>query len=116
MQKYVEQTVADTAIRVEKLNGAIEPSPVSRTDTPVFTTLRRLIRAVYPEAVTAPYLVMGATDSRYYARVTDRVYRFSPVFLQKADLSRIHGINERVRTNSFTQAIRFYYHLVQALQ
>ena len=116
VQKYVEQTVADTAIRVEKLNGAIEPSPVSRTDTPVFTTLRRLIRAVYPEAVTAPYLVMGATDSRYYARATDRVYRFSPFFLHKSDLSRIHGINERIHIHSFTQAIRFYYQLVQALQ
>ncbi len=114
--QYVKQVVADTGIHVTKLNGAIEPSSVSRTDTPAFQQVRQIIRAVYGDVITAPYLVMGATDSRYYAAVSDHVYRFSPFFIHKRDLSRIHGINEQVRKSSFYNAIRFYYQLMKELQ
>ncbi len=113
---YVKQTVDDTAITVRKMNGAIEPSAVSRTDVAVFQQLRSIIRALYPNTLTAPYLVMGATDSRYYAEASDRVYRFSPVYIHKSDLERIHGINERVRKSSFIKAIQFYYQLIREVQ
>jgi len=114
---YVRQVVADTGIHVEKAPGeTIEPSGVSSTDTPAFQQLQQIIRSIYPHAIPAPYLVMGATDSRYYADASDRVYRFSPIFMEKSDLKRYHGIDERVQKSSFVKAIQFYYQLLRSVK
>jgi len=40
--------------------------------------------------------MLGATDSRHYHAISDRVYRFTPIISRKDDLPRIHGINERL--------------------
>jgi len=99
--------------------SAQEPSPVSDSGGPVFETIRRAILEVLPsregEMVVVPHLVAGATDSRHYTELTEDIFRFAPLMMNKTagDLARIHGNNERVRTADFLKAIRFYMRFIR---
>jgi carboxypeptidase PM20D1 len=85
---------------------------VSRTDSDGFRTLERTIRSVVPDAIVAPYLVVVATDARYYSSISRNVFRFLPVKFSSHDLERIHGINERIGIANYENAVRTYRQLV----
>ena len=77
-----------------------------------FVRLERAIRRVVPEAIVAPYQVVVATDSRYFAGLAENVYRFLPLRLAPSDLERIHGTDERIAISEYERAIRFYRQLM----
>lgn len=111
--EHVRRTVGDPRVKVEPLATiAKEPSPVSRTDSPGFRRLQRTINQFYPEAIVAPYLVIGATDARHYADISEDVYRFLPLRLEPADLSRIHGTDERIAVADYAQSVGFFVQLI----
>ena len=91
-----------------------EPTPVSSVDGRPFRTLQRTIREVTSDSVVvAPYLVPGATDSRYYADATDHVYRFLPYTLTPEDRGLIHGTNEHIAVEDYRTMVRFYVQLLR---
>lgn len=105
--------IDDSRVQVETFGSFVEdPSPISSTEVSAFQILQSTIRQVFPDAVVAPYLLVGATDSRYYRRLTENVYRFQPLRLRQEDLTRIHGTNERVSIEGYEQSIRFYRQLI----
>jgi len=89
------------------------PAPVSETSALGFQVIHRTIRELYPEAVVAPGLVVGATDSRHYRDVSEQTYRFMPALLDSEELSGIHGINERISVTNYEQMIRWYIRLLE---
>lgn len=111
--EHVRATVADPRVQVRALPAAAEPSPVSPVDAPGYRSVERSIRAAYPGALVAPGLVLGQTDGRHFARVSAAVYRFAPLRLRDEDLSRLHGLNERVAVKDHAAAARFYAQLLR---
>ena len=85
-----------------------EPSPVSSTDSEAFKKLHRTVQSTFPDAIVVPSLVLGATDSRHFIAISDNQFRFLPARLRPDDLSRYHGINERVGNENYAEFIRFY--------
>ena len=114
VMNYVRRTINDDRVTVSSYaqEMAQNPSPVSETQAFGFQAIQKTIQQTFPEVVVAPSLVIGATDGRHLQVVADQVYRFLPVQLQRSDLNRIHGLNERISTENFHQAIRFYRLLV----
>ena len=114
VQDYVRRTINDERVNVTNSSQdmAQNPSPVSETQAFGFQAIQKTAQQIFPEVVVAPALVIGATDGRHLQPVADQVYRFLPVQLQRSDLSRIHGHNERISMENFHQAIRFYRQLV----
>ncbi|HEY3344101.1 MAG TPA: M20 family peptidase [Anaerolineaceae bacterium] len=88
---------------------------ISDTGGPVFPLLAEAIRQVFPEAVVSPYLVFGATDSRYYTRLCSQVFRFLPVRIAADDLQRVHGANERLALKNCGDMVQFYHRLIATL-
>ena len=84
------------------------PTPVSPTDSAQFERLDAIIRSVFPGVLTAPFLVTGATDARYYARICSNTFRFSPVLMTKADLAGVHGKNERLSFENAGRMVGFF--------
>lgn len=110
---HVRRIVEDTAVTVRAMEGfKSEPSSVSRTDGEPFRVLERSIRQAAPDAVVAPFLMVGGTDARYYHALSDAVYRFLPVRTTQEDLDRIHGTDERIAVADYHGAIRFYRQLL----
>ena len=106
--EHVRRVVDDPRVKVRTLGFLSEPSPVSRMDSEAWSQLQRSVRQVFPDVVVAPYLVLAATDSRYFTGLSENVYRFMPLRLDAADLSRLHGKDERVSVKGYADAVRFY--------
>lgn len=104
----VRARVADEYIEVKPYKRISEPSKVSDTKSVYFISIQNSISELYPGTISAPYLVLGATDARSYNGVAENSYRFMPVPLTSEDLNRIHGINERISVEHFAQSIKFY--------
>lgn len=61
----------------------------------------------------APSLVVGATDSRFYADVTNETFRFTPVVMSLEQFSGFHGTNERVAIDSLGRSVAFYERMIR---
>lgn len=110
--EYIRKIINDNRIEISNEDGGSEPSAVSGINTFGYQVIQKTIQEIFPDVIVAPSLVIAATDSRHYSEVTDNTYRFMPIQLQKSDLSRIQGMNERVSVENYRQAIRFYRQLV----
>ncbi len=113
--EYVVDIVADESISITPAGADTlesdygwNPTPVVDTESPQFERLLNLASAAFPEAIMAPYLVMGATDARHYARICQNAFRFSPVSITKQDLAGMHGINERLSFDNAGRMVGFY--------
>lgn len=112
--EHVRRVIDDEAVEIEIFeDSAWEASPVSPVDGSAYQSLSRCIREVFPQAVPAPYLVLGATDARYYGRICDQVLRFTPLLVDDGYYSRIHGVNERVHKDAYRLMIQFFLHLLR---
>lgn len=111
---HVVEAIDDPTVQVRPLDGARwEPSPISPADSPAFQAIGGALRAVYPEAIVAPGLVIGFTDARHYQAIGPRIYRFAPLRFEAADLARLHGANERILIEDYDRLIRFYAELIR---
>ncbi len=111
--EHVRRAVNDPRVGIRPLDGSREPSPESPVDVPSFALLQRTIRAVFPNAVVAPYLTIGGTDARGYAPLTKNIYRFTPVIADYSDLVRIHGTNERLSLENYERSVQFFVQLIK---
>lgn len=112
--EYTRLVIHDPRVTVEVIeNSAWEASPLTPPDGSAFQTLSQTIRQVYPGAEVAPYVVLGATDARHYQNLSEQVLRFTPLVSTSDDLSRVHGINERVHVGSLARMVQFYMRLLQ---
>lgn len=113
--KHVQNTITDPRVTVLDI-GSRNPSPVSNVDSKNYTTLQKSIRQIFPDAIVAPSLVIGGTDSRHYSELSNDIYRFIPAIMTSKDTPRIHGIDERISIDNFESIIRFYMQLIQNSQ
>ena len=112
---HVHHTVKNSPVKIMPLEGPItgEPSEVSEINSFGFDIIQKTIRQIYPEVMVVPSLVTGATDSRHYAKLCKNIYRFIPIRLDPPDISRIHGINERILVENYKKIVKFYFLLIR---
>jgi carboxypeptidase PM20D1 len=110
----LRRVIGDPSVEVRVLSGS-DPSPVSRTDTEAYAALGTAVRAVYPEAAVAPYLMVQASDARHFAQISDSVYRFMPFDLSRGELDALHGADERISVAALHRGAIFFRHLIRSL-
>jgi carboxypeptidase PM20D1 len=113
--EHVRETIDDPRVKIQPIAGEppTEASPQSSTASPNFQTMQKTLAQVFPDAVVAPFVFVGATDTKHYLPLTTDVYRFAPMSLNSEDVGRIHGTNERISVDSFASAVEFYAQLIQ---
>jgi carboxypeptidase PM20D1 len=107
---HVRRSLDDERVSVGLLDEVAgdEPSPVSPDDGPAFRGIARAVATVYPDAVSAPYLVVGGTDARHYTRLGPAVYRLLPFRIGEEALRLAHGTDERLSVENLGSGVRFY--------
>jgi carboxypeptidase PM20D1 len=111
---HVESAVGDPRVELRRFGEvAGEPGPVSPASGPAYGSIARTIRQIYPEAIVAPSLSIGTTDARHYTGISDAVYRFVPIVLGPDDLTRFHGVDERIAVEEYFRMVRFYAQLIR---
>ena len=82
--EHVRKAVRDDQVQITVVE-ANEPSPLSPyEDDEAFDLLSSTIAADFPDAVVSPYVMMAATDARFFTPISERVYRFAPFRMSKA--------------------------------
>ena len=110
---HVRRAISDDAVRVSVVDAS-EPSPVSPRDE-AFELLEDTISEVFPDAVPAPYVMMAATDARFFTRICSRVYRFSPFRMTKAQRESIHSYDEHLGVDDFVDGVHWYQRLIERI-
>jgi carboxypeptidase PM20D1 len=102
------RSVVGPDISVEPLGERYwEPSAYSSIESDAWRVVRTSVEETFPEAVVAPWILTGATDSRYFEPFSDAVYGFGP-FTVDPELGGIHGTDERVRVADADRAVSFF--------
>ena len=108
--EQLKKIVADERITIKPANSFLaEASAVTPVNSFGYQTLSKTIRKTAPNTVTAPFMLMGGTDSRHFAGVSSSIVKFSPMI----DPIGFHGIDERVSLESYGLAIWFYEQLLR---
>jgi carboxypeptidase PM20D1 len=102
---FVKQAINDDRVDVQKQTiSLMEPSALTATDNAMFKKLEAIVYKTVPDAVVSPYLMIGATDSRYFRPFSNAVLNFIP--MQNA--RGFHGIDERIPVSDLKRIIFFY--------
>ena len=87
--------------------------PVSDIDSNAYAMLEKTIKEVYSGFLVAPYPFIAASDAKYYYKLTNNVYRFTPFEKTVEDANRIHGLNERIEIAQLVAGTRFFVRLFE---
>ncbi len=104
---HLRKVINDKGVKIEEINRS-EASVISSTTSKDWRTLESTVAEVFPEAIVTPYLVVGATDSRFFSEICDAVYRFSPLILSAEERATMHAKNEQVRVEHWLRAVEFF--------
>ena len=110
--EYVREVIDDPEIEIEP-ETVNEASPVSDAKSEAFALVAEVVKEVAPDAVVAPALVLGGTDTAHYGKIAGDGFRFLPVRFEQRDLERVHGRDERVSVDDVRLAVDFYEHLLR---
>ena len=107
---FVKKAINDERVIVKKQTISLfEASATTSADHPTFKKIEGLTQQVLPNVLVSPYLVVGATDSRYFRPFSEAVLNFSPM----QDVKGFHGIDERLGKEDLNRMITFYKLFIQ---
>lgn len=117
MIRHNQQVIGDRRVKVDIVPDSwLAPSPVSSTDSRSYHLLRQAVHDVHDaEVLSAPFIMTGNTDTRWFWDITDNIYRFTPMVMDRADLKMFHGIDERIPSGRLTTLARFYEHMIRSV-
>lgn len=110
---WMKKVIGDPAVKL-KVVRFTPASEVSPAEGEAFSHLASTITACFRDALVTPYLMLGATDARKYQNLSNHIYRFTPVRMDKSEVGRMHGVDERISEENIQLAVTFYATLVQS--
>jgi carboxypeptidase PM20D1 len=114
VQEHVRSIIDNDKITIREYGSIKVPaSIVSDVSGTPYRMIQQAVMDRFQDLYVVPYLVVGATDSRYFTQITNQVFRFAPMVLGEFEMGSFHGTNERISIDAFTGAIDFYAHLIR---
>ncbi|GHJ90046.1 hypothetical protein NliqN6_6448 [Naganishia liquefaciens] len=109
-----------TLTLAEAFNSALEPAPISPSDTDsaawnllsgsAKSTWSTRKDADHTDLIMVPGLAIGNTDTKRYWNLTRNIYRFG--YLVGKDAGGIHTVNEHIKADAVVEAVRFMQNLI----
>ena len=112
--RWLDERIADKRVRVE-VGASSSPSGVAPMSGPFYEAIHRAVAAHVPGAGVFPFQVPGATDGRYFRQRGYAAYGFGPVILDREDIGRVHGIDERISAENLLLGIKMARDIIQDL-
>lgn len=103
VRAMLSEALGDLADSVEISAQSDDTSSASPIDTPLWDSLQRVTEKLVPGAKTVPFMIVGATDARFFRRAGATAYGaglFSDRISFAEFASMFHGDNERVDVDS----------------
>jgi acetylornithine deacetylase/succinyl-diaminopimelate desuccinylase-like protein len=112
--RWLGARIADKRVRVE-VGASSSPSGVAPMSGPFYETIHRAVAAHVPGAGVFPFQVPGATDGRYFRQLGYAAYGFGPVIMDREDIGRVHGIDERISAENLLLGIKIARDIIREL-
>ena len=112
--RWLMSRIADDRIKIEMIQTS-PPSGVAPLNSQFYQAVTSVIEKHSPGAGVFPLLMAGATDGRYWRQRGYRAYGFTPVILERADIGRVHGIDERVSIENLLLGIKMTKDIIKML-
>jgi acetylornithine deacetylase/succinyl-diaminopimelate desuccinylase-like protein len=108
----LEEIVADSIVKVITLeaDGPISLPPPLATN--ILAPIQKLTAQFWPGVPVLPFLLQGASDSKYLNAAGIPTYGIEPLFLGP-DFGNVHGLNEYVGVQSLMECRDFLYRLMK---
>jgi acetylornithine deacetylase/succinyl-diaminopimelate desuccinylase-like protein len=113
VEAILRRLAADDQITIRTTYAAI-PSPPSPLTPAIMAPIERLVAEQFPGVPIVPVMEAGATDGLFLRNAGIPTYGVSAVFEEQNDV-RAHGRDERLRVESFYEALEFWYRMLKAL-
>lgn len=110
---YLIETLADDELQIELITSG--NGNASTIQTVSYQTIETIMQEYYPNAITAPYLMLGTTDSRFFRERDVISYGFCPTVIPFELMGTVHGIDEKIGVDSFLKGIEIYTAIVERL-
>jgi acetylornithine deacetylase/succinyl-diaminopimelate desuccinylase-like protein len=94
----------------------LEPSTPLESDiqSPLFNTIKAVLKEHDPEATAVPFLLTGGTDAKHVTKLGTKVYGFAPgLYAGAGEARRVHSHDERVSVRSLQWGVRVLYEVVE---
>lgn len=115
VEKYAAKAVGKKASVKVNVVSASNPSRESDSNCSQWTDLCNAIHKTWPDILISPYLMMACSDSRHYCRITDKIYRFSGMFMSKEERAMIHGEDEMIGCDTLIKTVEFYLNILEII-
>jgi acetylornithine deacetylase/succinyl-diaminopimelate desuccinylase-like protein len=103
IRAMIDEALGDLAGQVEIAASSNDLASASPTDTSLYASLARVTSRLVPESKMIPFLVVGATDARFFRRAGVPSYGYG-LFSERISFAEFatmfHGDNERVDVES----------------
>ncbi|MBN1664370.1 MAG: M20/M25/M40 family metallo-hydrolase [Deltaproteobacteria bacterium] len=106
--------ISDDRIDMEIIQSS-PPSGIAPVDSLFYQAVTAVVGKYAPGAGVFPLLMAGATDGRYWRERGYPAYGFTPMILERTDVGRIHGIDERISLENLRLGIMMTREIIQAL-
>jgi acetylornithine deacetylase/succinyl-diaminopimelate desuccinylase-like protein len=113
-QAWLRERLADERIQVE-VQESSPPSGSAPLSGPFFEAVRAGVQHLHPGAGLVPMLVPGGTDGRYWRQRGYAAYGFAPVVMERGDLGRVHGVDERISAENLLAGIQIARAIIERL-
>jgi acetylornithine deacetylase/succinyl-diaminopimelate desuccinylase-like protein len=113
LQKFVEslrEVIGDPHIEI-KTNSGRPAAPASSLNTEMFAALEAAQKRLYPESITIPILLPGATDMSPLRAKGLQAYGIGPM-VDDEEKGGAHSDDERILEKSLYDFVRFVWHAV----
>lgn len=108
------QLFNDPAISITSLGASRAATPPMPLDSELFLTMERVGKRVYPDAITVPFMTIGATDSAQLRAKGVKAYGINAPATEE-DASLIHGNDERISIEALRTFLDFLWQVTTEL-
>lgn len=110
--EVLRQAAEKFDLKMEILDPGFE-SGITDYNGTAFELVEKAVKASLKNVdATVPYIMTGASDSRFFDRVCDQCIRFNPFTITEEQMESIHGINENIDVDTLVPAVDYYRYLM----
>ena len=112
--RWLVSCIADDRIRIEMIQTS-PPSGIAPLDSLFYQVVTQTVKKHSPEAGVFPLLMAGASDGHYWRERGYPAYGFTPMILEREDIGRVHGIDERISAENLLFGIKMTRDILKSL-
>jgi len=106
----IRDLLGDPRISIDLIQRP-EEAPSSASSGEAWDALHRVVARNFKDVFVVPWMTAGATDSRFLREHGVPAYGFVPVVLDRNELARVHGVDERLSVENLDRGIKATYDL-----